>query len=236
MTDLTAEARARSVRQMFARIAPRYDLVNRLMTFGQDRRWRREAIRRLLLPPQPRVLDIGSGTGDLAFEALRQAPGAFVVAADFTPPMMAVGRQRGRRVQWVVADASRLPFASARFDGIVSGFLLRNVVDLDRVLGEQARVARPGRRLVSLDTTPPRASLLRPLLEFHLRAVIPRLGRWVSGDAEAYNYLPASTERFLSAEDLAERLSAAGFDSVSFVRRMLGTVAIHWGVRRPDRR
>ena len=231
MSELAGEARARYVRRMFGRIAPRYDLLNRLMTFGQDRRWRRETVRRMDLQASPRVLDVGAGTGDLAFEVLNGRPGACLVALDFTPVMMELGRRRpaGSRVHWVVGDASHLPFAAAAFDGIVSGFLLRNVAELGRVLAEEQRVARSGARVVSLDTTPPPRTWLRPLLAFHLHMIIPLLGRIVSGDPEAYNYLPQSTERFIEAEALAERMAAAGFRHVGFVRRMFNTVAIHWG-------
>jgi demethylmenaquinone methyltransferase/2-methoxy-6-polyprenyl-1,4-benzoquinol methylase len=233
VSDLTGEARTRYVRGMFERIAPRYDLLNRVMTFGIDRTWRAQLIRRLGLPESPRVVDLGAGTGDLAMEALKQRPAAFVVAADFTPEMMRIGQHRtaAQRVHWVVADAARLPFASAVFDAAVSGFLLRNVPDVDRVLAEEHRVLRPGGRVGSLDTTPPARSWLRPLLLFHLHTVIPLLGRIIASDPEAYTYLPQSTERFLEASALTERMAAAGFGTLSFARRMLGTIALHWGTR-----
>ena len=230
MADLSGSARAAYVARMFDRIAGRYDLLNRLMTFGQDRRWRREAVRRLSLAPGVRVLDLGAGTGDLSFEVLRQQGEAHPTAADFSLPMMQVGRQRpgGDRTGWVMADALRLPFAGGTFDGVVSGFLMRNVSDVSAALAEQARVLRRGGRVVCLDTTPPRSTWMRPLLRFHLHVIIPLLGRWVAGEAEAYNYLPESTERFLQAEALAVRLAAAGLTEAGYVRRMLGTVAIHW--------
>ncbi len=231
MTELTGPAHDRYVRTMFSRIARRYGLLNRLMTGGRDRRWRREVVIRLAPPSDGRVLDLGTGTGDLAFEIQRRSPRSRVVAADFTPAMMGVGRTRqgAGRIAWVVADAQHLPFARSSFAGAVSGFLLRNVAEIDRVLAEELRVLKPGGRAVSLDTTPPPRGFLRPAVEFHFRRVIPLLGRLVAGDAEAYNYLPASTERFLSAEALSSRMTAAGFRSTGFVRRMLGTVAIHWG-------
>ena len=236
MSELTGEARARYVRRMFGRIAPRYDLLNRLMTAGQDRRWRAETIRRLNLPEAPRLLDLGAGTGDLGCEALDQRPSACVVALDFTPEMMRLGKRRptGGQVQWVVGDAAHLPFPAAAFDAVVSGFLLRNVPDLDAVLREERRVTRSSARVASLDTTPPPRSWLRPLLRFHLHTVIPALGRLIAGDSEAYNYLPQSTERFVEAESLAQRMRAAGFEQVGFVRRMLGTIAIHWGTAQDD--
>ncbi len=150
--------------------------------------------------------------------------------------MMSLGRRRpgGERVQWVVADAAQLPFAARTFDSAVSGFLLRNVPDIDRVLSEERRVLRPGGRVASLDTTPPPRSWLRPLIGFHLHTVIPLLGRILAGESEAYTYLPQSTERFVDAGSLAERMTAAGFHRVEFTRRMLGTIALHWGTRPTD--
>jgi demethylmenaquinone methyltransferase / 2-methoxy-6-polyprenyl-1,4-benzoquinol methylase len=233
MSELTGEARARYVRSMFGRVASRYDLLNRLMTFGLDRTWRVELVHRLDLPAAPGVLDLGTGTGDLAFEVLKRQPAAHVVAVDFTPEMMRIGRRRAgaERMQWVVADAARLPFATSAFDAAVSGFLLRNVPEADAVLSEERRILRPGGRVGSLDTTPPARSWLHPLLTFHLHVVIPLLGRIFASDPEAYTYLPQSTERFTEAGALAARMSEAGFRDVTFARRMLGTIALHWGTR-----
>ena len=225
-----AAEKPRFVRDMFARIAPRYDLLNRLMTGGQDVRWRREVIRRARLQPGHRVLDIGAGTGDLAAEARRQQPRAWVVAADFTLPMMQVGRQRPqtRGVRWLAADALRLPFPAGVFDAVVSGFLLRNVADVVQALREQYRVLRPGGRIVILETTRPPGGLLGALVRVHFRWGIPTLGRLFAGDAQAYRYLPASSEHFLSAPQLAGHLAAVGFRQVGYRKRMLGTVAVHW--------
>ncbi|MBI3158976.1 MAG: ubiquinone/menaquinone biosynthesis methyltransferase [Chloroflexi bacterium] len=234
MSHLTGAERARYVQKMFGRIARRYDLLNRLMTVGQDVRWRKEAIARLELPARAAVADLGAGTGDIAFEIARRYPDAFVVSSDFTPEMVWVGKARrwGDSVHWLIADAQNLPFKPGVFDGVISGFLMRNVPDVDRALTEQRRALKPGGRVASLDTTPPRQNWYRPLLEFHLHRVIPLLGRLVAGDAEAYTYLPSSTEKFLTAERLAEQFSQAGFEAVGFVRRMFGTVGIHWG-RKP---
>jgi demethylmenaquinone methyltransferase/2-methoxy-6-polyprenyl-1,4-benzoquinol methylase len=225
-----ASSQSRRVRRMFARIARRYNLMNRLMTFGQDMRWRREVIRRAGLRRGSRLLDVGSGTGDLALEALRQRRGAHITCADSTPEMMELGRRRpgADRLGWATADAHSLPFSSQTFDAVVSGFLLRNVSDLDQTLAEQVRVLKAGGRFVALDTTPPKGAL-RPLLRFHLHRVIPALGLLVTRDAEAYNYLPDSTEQFLAPEDLIEKMRAAGLQDVGFTRKMLGTVAIYWG-------
>lgn len=238
MSHLTGRNRTQYVRAMFGRIAPRYDLLNRLMTLGQDVGWRKYVIRRLQLDSNSIVLDVGAGTGDIALQVKRQHPAATVIASDLTPEMVAVGeaRQGGKDIHWVIADAQHLPFASHTVDAAVSGFLLRNVPDVPVTLAEQHRVLKPGSWAGSLDTTPPRRNWFYPLLSFHLHRVIPLLGRLIAGDAEAYTYLPDSTEDFLTAEMLAERFTQAGFEDVSFIRRMLGTIGIHWGKKKALRR
>ena len=231
MSNLTGSEHAKYVQEMFGRIAHRYDLLNRLMTLGQDTGWRKQTIKQLAISSGDTVLDLGAGTGDLAFEAARRHPGAFVVASDFTVEMVLVGKERpeGEKVAWVIADAMHLPFASGCADAVVSGYLLRNVPDVDQTLAEYFRALKPGGRAASLDTTPPRKNILLPLIEFYLRRVIPLLGRLVAGEGEAYTYLPRSTEQFLTAEILAERFEQTGFSGVSFVRKMFSTMAIHWG-------
>jgi len=236
MAELTGNERARYVQNVFSRIANRYDLMNRLMTGGQDIRWRQEVIRRAGFAPGAQVLDLGAGTGDLAREALRQQPAAKVVAADFTLEMMRVGQGHSsplgaanRPVDWSAADALRLPFADGTFDVVVSGFLMRNVSDIPRALSEQWRVLKNGKWMVILDTTRPRPNLLSPFIWTHLHIIIPLLGGLVSGLRDDYTYLPESTENFLSAEQLCARMISAGFKQVGFRRRMFGTIAIHWG-------
>jgi demethylmenaquinone methyltransferase/2-methoxy-6-polyprenyl-1,4-benzoquinol methylase len=233
MAGLSGAEQARYVQAMFGRIASRYDLMNRLMTAGQDARWRREVIRRAALPEDALLLDLGSGTGDLAQEARRQKPDCQAVAADFTLEMMRAGQRRpnASRLDWSAADALRLPFPDETFDAVVSGFLLRNVADLGQALGEQQRVLKPGGWMVALDTTRPLRNLLSPLINFHMHVVIPTLGRLVTGEGEAYTYLPDSTENFLGAEQLAARLVIAGFQQAGFRRLMFGTIAIHWGCK-----
>jgi demethylmenaquinone methyltransferase/2-methoxy-6-polyprenyl-1,4-benzoquinol methylase len=229
MTHLTGTEKSRYVQNVFTRIAARYDLMNRLMTGGQDLRWRQEVIRRAGLHPHASLLDLGSGTGDLAREALRQQPGAHVTAADFTLEMMRAGRKPHDPFAWSAADALALPFPSASFHAVVSGFLMRNVVDSQQALGEQYRVLKPGGRIVILDTTRPQKNLLTPLIWLHMHLVIPLLGTLLSGQRDAYTYLPDSTEAFLRAEELAARMAAAGFRQIGFKRVMFGTIAIHWG-------
>lgn len=228
--------RAAAVRGIFTRIAPRYDLMNRLMTGGQDLNWRRKVIRRAALPAEgpARLLDLGAGTGDLAREALRQHAGLRVLAADFTLAMMRAGQARawdGSAPDWSAADALRLPFPDQTFDAVVSGYLLRNVTDLQQALSEQYRVLKPGGRIVCLDTTRPSRNLLSPFIHFHMHVVIPGLGWLLTGQRDAYTYLPDSSEAFLRAEELAARLAAAGFKQVAYERLMFGTMAIHWGKR-----
>jgi demethylmenaquinone methyltransferase/2-methoxy-6-polyprenyl-1,4-benzoquinol methylase len=231
MAHLNGRQRAAYVRGLFTRIAGRYDLMNRLMTFGQDGRWRARVLELAALGPGQALLDLGTGTGDLALAALERIPGLRVVGGDFTLAMMRVGRRRpgGSQPRWSGADALHLPFPKATFDAVVSAYLMRNVADVDRAWAEQWRVLKPGGRVVCLDTTPPPRNWLRPFVHFHLHTVIPLLGRLLTGQADAYTYLPDSTEGFLTAEALAARMQAAGFISVQFERWMLGTMAIHLG-------
>ncbi len=233
MAHLQGKARAEYVRGMFDRIAGRYDLMNRLITGGQDRKWRRFAVQVADLPARGRLLDIATGTGDIAQETLKQQPQARVHGADFALEMMRVGQGRrgGNRIDWAGADALRLPYADASFDAVVSGYLLRNVIDIPQALAEQRRVLHAGGRIVILDTSPPPDSLLKPLINLHLNVGIPLLGRLVAGKAaaDAYRYLPESTALFKTPQELAQLLETAGFCDVRYRVFMLGTMAVHWG-------
>lgn len=231
MTQLNGEQKARYVQDIFTRIAPRYDFMNRLMTGGQDVRWRKEVIRRAGLHPHASLLDLGAGTGDLAREALAQQPTANITAADFTLEMMRAGRNPGDSFGWSNADALHLPFPDLAFDAVISGFLMRNVVDNFRALREQNRVLKPGGRIVILDTTRPKPNLLSPLIWLHLHIIIPTLGTIITGHRDAYTYLPNSTEAFLSAEELAARMAAVGFQEIGYKRLMFGTIAMHWATK-----
>jgi len=232
MTHLTGNERAQYIQGMFNRIAPHYDLMNRLMTFGQDRHWRRETIKIAKLPPGGNLLlDLGGGTGDLGLEAHQSNPSTVSVEADFTLEMMRIGRERtrGHRLHWSAADALVLPFPDDTFDAVVSGFLLRNVVDLSKTLKEQYRVIKSGGRVVALDTTHPQTNLVTPLVRFYMHKIIPLLGIFISGQGYAYKYLTDSSEGFLSAEELAAHMAAAGFGEIGFEKLNFGTIAIHWG-------
>jgi demethylmenaquinone methyltransferase/2-methoxy-6-polyprenyl-1,4-benzoquinol methylase len=216
---------------MFARIAGRYDMMNRLMTAGQDVHWRRVVIQQAQLPPGGCLLDIATGTGEIALEGMRQQPGIQAVGGDFTVEMMVAGRHRPERqaIQWTAADTLALPFSDNTFDAVTSGFLMRNVIDVAGAFKEQLRVTRPGGRVVVLESSPPKDNLLRPFIRFHLNTVIPALGRLVSGDAAAYRYFPDSTQQFLGPDSLADLMRQAGLVQVDYTLFMFGTIAIHTG-------
>jgi len=231
MTHLSGTERAAYIQGMFTRIASRYDLMNRLMTAGQDKFWRKLVIRQAALPDNGLLLDLGGGTGDLGLDALRENPTTLAVEADFTFEMLRVGKERAGAdaLHWSTADALNLPFDDGIYDAVVSGFLMRNVIDLPQALREQYRVLKPGGRIVILDTTKPGKNLLSPAIRFHMHTVIPFLGALISGQSDAYTYLPDSSEDFLRAEELAVHLAVAGFQEVGFQRLMFGAIAIHWG-------
>lgn len=221
------------VNAMFARIAPTYDVVNRLMTLGQDQRWRRELLALCDLHPNARLLDVGTGTGDIAYEAMRLYPTVQAFGADFTFEMMAagVGKVPGHDLPFSQADVNHLPYADATFDAVVSGFLVRNVVDRTAAFREMARVTRPGGRVVCLETTPPGESLVGQGSALYFKHVVPVLGSLVSGDRTAYTYLPQSTSAFVDPEELRRNMERAGLHGVIYRTLMFGTVAIHVGIR-----
>jgi demethylmenaquinone methyltransferase/2-methoxy-6-polyprenyl-1,4-benzoquinol methylase len=221
------------VRRMFGRISGKYDLMNRLMTFNRDRTWRRFLISIASVPKGGRMLDVGTGTGDIAFEAFRVDPTAFVTGLDFTREMMEIGRKRedSRRIGWCQADALRLPFPDAAFDAVTSGFLIRNVLDAPSVFREQVRVVKPGGRVVCLDTSPAPRNIVRPFAMFYLKILIPSLGRLITGEKDAYSYLYMSTLDFMEPNVLADIMKGAGLEDVAFRRFMFGNISVHWGMR-----
>jgi demethylmenaquinone methyltransferase/2-methoxy-6-polyprenyl-1,4-benzoquinol methylase len=210
---------------MFDRIAPVYDAMNRIMTAGLDRSWRRLTVE-AVVQPGDRVLDACCGTGDLAVAAERE--GGVVTGLDFSPRMLDRARRKSDTVTWVEGDLLALPFADDAFDSATVGFGVRNVTDLEASLAELRRVLRPGGRLAILEITQPRG-VLRPFFSLWFDRIVPLLGKVLPG-GRAYTYLPASVRRFPGAEDLAALMERHGFGQVSF--RLLGAtiVALHVGV------
>ena len=221
------------VNAMFARIAPTYDFMNRLMTLGQDQSWRRAMLAYCDLPAQGALLDVGAGTGDLAYEAMRQYPGVRAFASDFTYEMMAagVGKVPDLSLPFTQADTLNLPYPDNCFDAVVSGFMIRNVVDRVQAFSEQARVTKPGGKVVCLETAPPDNTVLGPLFRLYFFHIVPLLGALVSGDSDAYAYLPQSTVDFPAPHELQQKMELGGLEGVFYKEAMLGTVVIHVGTK-----
>jgi demethylmenaquinone methyltransferase/2-methoxy-6-polyprenyl-1,4-benzoquinol methylase len=223
------------VREMFAQIAPRYDVANRVISAGLDERWRRRAIALLAAPKGARVIDLCCGTGDIAFALLRSDPSAHVAGVDFCEPMLEGARARARAsnagdaVQFVQADVMALPFEDHSFDGATMGFSMRNVVDIDATLAEIRRVLRPGARFINLDMSKAPNRLWKACFDLYFYRIVPIVGGLVAGSKSAYTYLPNSLTHHPNAEQLRDRFSAAGFTETGFVRLMGGAVAIHFG-------
>jgi demethylmenaquinone methyltransferase/2-methoxy-6-polyprenyl-1,4-benzoquinol methylase len=222
--------RPKQIRDMFASIVPRYDVINSLMTLGLDHRWRRETVS--MAEPRGAVgLDIATGTGELAFEMMRQGART-VVGADFCVEMLYAATQKAARtrlrgsVALIAADAMRLPFADGTFDCIVNGFMLRNVGNLRETFAELCRVLRTGGRLVCLDLTPPHGPLRR-FFAFYMAAFVPLLGVLVAGNYGAYRYLFDSLSIHPDADQVATMMREAGFADVSYKLTGFGTVALH---------
>ena len=225
-----------AIRDMFAGVAPRYDLLNHLLSGALDVVWRRRAAAALGLGPGARVLDLCCGTGDQAAAIARRGPA--VAAADFCLPMLALARPKFTRLdgpaprpRLLAADALALPFPPASFDGATVAFGLRNVADLDRGLGELARALRPGGRLVVLEFALPANRALRGLYLVYFRRVLPRIGRLLSPRGSAYDYLPASVMEFPQRRGFLERMAAAGFAALSWRDLAGGTVCLYSGTK-----
>ena len=230
-----------AVRQMFGRIVHRYDTMNRLMTGGRDVAWRRLVVRLALAGRDPgtaSVIDVATGTGDLAL-ALAAGGARTVVGIDFAAPMIRAAAAKGKaserstRVGWVVGDALALPFPDGAFEACTVAFGLRHMADYGAALREMTRVLRPGRRLVCLELTPYRRPILGTLFGWYFRRVVPLVGGLLSGDRDAYRYLPSSVAAFPTADALAGLMRRAGLDDVSYRLVGGGTVAIHAGTK-PD--
>jgi demethylmenaquinone methyltransferase/2-methoxy-6-polyprenyl-1,4-benzoquinol methylase len=212
---------------MFDRISPVYDAMNRVMTVGLDRRWRRLAAEAVVRPGD-RVLDACCGTGDLALAAERA--GGKVTGADFSERMLARARGKSQSVEWVLADVTELPYPDGSFEAVTVGFGIRNIPDLERGVAELARVLAPGGRIACLEITRP-SGTLRPFFRLWFDVLVPLAGKVLPG-GRAYTYLPASVRRFPGPPDLAGVFERAGFDGVGWKLLGGGIVAMHVGTKR----
>jgi demethylmenaquinone methyltransferase/2-methoxy-6-polyprenyl-1,4-benzoquinol methylase len=224
------------VRRIFSEIAPRYDLLNHLLSLNVDRWWRRKAISALRWERRPGgvYLDVCAGTLDVGAQLARRAGfRGYVIGADFAEPMLRIGegKVRGLPLSAVVADAMQLPVADACSAGAIVAFGVRNFDDLDAGLREIHRTLAPGARLVILEFSTPRSAVLRALYHFYFHRVLPLVGRLVSGHPTAYRYLPASVANFPTVEELGRRMERAGFVNVGWQSLNLGIAAVHWGER-----
>jgi len=229
--------RAEYVREMFAGIAHRYDLLNSILSFRRHKAWRRYAVRLANLQPGDFALDVCAGTGDFAIDLYRDVgPTGLVIGSDFCAPMIQQGRQKtdrasGGRIRLMLGDALQLPYRSDTFDCVTVGFGIRNVTNIQQAFAEMARVAKPGGRVVCLEFNTPRSRFWRPLVRFYELKVLPRIGALLSR-REAYTYLPESIQTFHSREELARMMEDAGLSNVRVYDLNFGSVCIHLGTKR----
>jgi demethylmenaquinone methyltransferase/2-methoxy-6-polyprenyl-1,4-benzoquinol methylase len=220
---------AGQVRAMFDRIAGPYDAMNTVMTAGLHHRWRERAVQLAAVGPGSRVIDVATGTGDLAIAlSLAVAPDGEVVACDFSEQMLARARAKAPQLRFEWADALALPYASDRFDAATVGFGARNFSDLRRGIEEMVRVVRPGGRVVILEITRPTREPLASFFRGWFDRVVPALGRF-AGQGAAYSYLPSSVRRFPGPHELAALMDSCGLRGISYVLTAGGIIAIHVG-------
>ncbi|MBM3221791.1 MAG: ubiquinone/menaquinone biosynthesis methyltransferase [Candidatus Rokubacteria bacterium] len=223
--------KSEAVRAMFTRIAARYDLMNSLMTGGRHHAWRTVAARETVAAPSGPVLDLATGTADLALAVRALDPARAVIGADFAEAMLHEAARkpavRSARITLLAADALRLPFAHKTFAAVTSAFLLRNLEDLAKGLEEMRRVTRPGGRVVTLDITRPATPVWSQVFSVYFHRVVPAIGAAVAGDRQAYTYLPTSVDRFVSPDELSSLMRKLGFREARYRRLGLGTIAIH---------
>lgn len=231
-----AQSASRAVREMFTAIAPRYDLLNHLLSANVDKLWWRRTAKtfsEILSRPGARALDLCCGTGDMAFALRRQSKDAHVTGADFSHAMLKLAAQKAnsqKSVRWIEADALRLPFASESFDLVTSAFGFRNLADYDAGLAEIRRVLRPGGEIGILECAEPRGAL-RLVYDVYFQRVLPRIGNLISGVNGAYSYLPASVARFPEPPEMLARMKSAGFASVSWTPYTFGIAGLFRGRR-----
>jgi demethylmenaquinone methyltransferase/2-methoxy-6-polyprenyl-1,4-benzoquinol methylase len=219
------DRKARYVRRLFETIAPRYDLITRVLSFGRDQLWKRQLLTLAGVSPADRVLDLACGTGDIAIAAA--ARGAKACGLDIAPRMIALAQQKSRDIYWLVGDMLDLPFADASFDVVTTGYGLRNVVDLPKALAEIRRVLRPGGRLCALDFDRPERRLTRAIYLRYLTTVGSALGWALHRDGDTYRYIPASIRRYPGARGVVRLMETAGFTAVRHVPVLGGLMAIH---------
>ncbi|HJR60519.1 MAG TPA: bifunctional demethylmenaquinone methyltransferase/2-methoxy-6-polyprenyl-1,4-benzoquinol methylase UbiE [Vicinamibacterales bacterium] len=223
---------------MFDAIAPRYDLLNRVLSGGLDQTWRRRAVGELRLGTSPRVLDLCTGTADLAIATTRAHAGASVVGVDFSGAMLGLGLQKvkegdlGSRIRLLRGDATRIPLVNGSCDAATIGFGIRNVAEPERALAELARVLKPGARLAILEFGQPRLPGVRTLYAWYFRYLLPAVGKLVSHHRSAYSYLPASVGTFPPPPEFARTLESHGFVNVQAVPLTLGIVYLYSGIRK----
>jgi demethylmenaquinone methyltransferase / 2-methoxy-6-polyprenyl-1,4-benzoquinol methylase len=225
---------------MFDRISGRYDLLNRVISFRLDSRWRRQAIKAVLNQPEPHILDIGTGTGDLVFAALKTSNGkGKFVGLDFSLQMLRVAQAKRNvfahraSTVFVMGSAMTVPFKSNTFDGAMSAFVLRNVSDLSLLFAETFRTLKPGGRMVSLDMFPPSATWFSALYSIYFHYFMPRIGALLARDRDAYRYLSNSVRHFHPPESVTHLIEQAGFEQVIVRQFLRGAVCMHVG-RKPE--
>ena len=233
-------AQRRTMRTLFADIAPSYDKINRLLSLGQDQNWRKEALARAQVPPGGKVLDIATGTGDVALLAADRLADAHIVGADLTLAMLEVAQEKAHKraqkkpahqILWVNSDGLALAFPSNTFDAVISVFMLRNVPDVAQAFAEQVRVARPGGRIVCMEMTWPQRFPMTWLFGLYFFGLAPLAGQLIAENRAAYTYLPQSVKRFPAPAVTAKVMEAAGLHKVSWELKMLGTVVIFVGIK-----
>jgi demethylmenaquinone methyltransferase / 2-methoxy-6-polyprenyl-1,4-benzoquinol methylase len=232
--------RARYVRGLFDSIASRYDLANAVITLGRIKKWRQRLVGEINLPDAPLVVDLATGTGDLALAVARRSPRARIVGVDLSVEMMRYGREKVRRagldnrISFVLADVTMLPFRDGVADCVVDAFLLRHVPSLSDAFVEFGRVLRPGGQVASLELTQPTNPVFRPVFGFLFRNLIHLLGGLVSGDYQAFRYLPRSLRPYPGHVELSAIMRGAGYESVRCRLMWGGAVAVHAGRKPAD--
>ncbi len=221
------------IKNMFNSIAGNYNRLNTLMTFGQDKAWRRYMIYLADLKNGKSLLDVATGTGDILIEALRKNINIKAAGIDFSESMLKTAEKRFKKkdVRLINADALAIPFSDSSFDVVTSGFLMRNVQSIDNAFTEQYRILNPGGIVICLDTTPPEKNIVTPFINLYFNMVIPFFAGILAGSSGAYRYLAESTRNFKSADDLKNIMEKTGFTDVTYRKFMLGTIAIHSGKR-----